>query len=74
MVNLVAVPLVSVLMVPLGLAGWLLAWVPPLSMACWTLFAGLTQGWPLFWKLPWRCCRSGNRRRSSAGHWLSVWA
>ncbi|MFM9271311.1 DNA internalization-related competence protein ComEC/Rec2 [Halomonas elongata] len=44
LVNLVAVPLVSALMVPLGLAGWLLAWVPLLSMACWTLFAGLTQG------------------------------
>ncbi|WP_275288915.1 DNA internalization-related competence protein ComEC/Rec2 [Halomonas elongata] len=44
LVNLVAVPLVSGLMVPLGLAGWLLAWVPALSMACWSLFAVLTRG------------------------------
>ncbi|MDL4864040.1 ComEC/Rec2 family competence protein, partial [Halomonas elongata] len=44
LVNLVAVPLVSSLMVPLGLAGWLLAWIPGLSMACWSLFSGLTQG------------------------------
>ncbi|WP_064698795.1 DNA internalization-related competence protein ComEC/Rec2 [Halomonas caseinilytica] len=43
LINLVAVPLVSSLMVPLGLLGWLLAWIPPLSAACWSLFANLTH-------------------------------
>ncbi|MCW4151678.1 DNA internalization-related competence protein ComEC/Rec2 [Halomonas sp. 18H] len=43
LINLVAVPLVSSLLVPLGLAGWLLAWLPPLSSACWTLFAMLSE-------------------------------
>ncbi|MBB3231601.1 DNA internalization-related competence protein ComEC/Rec2 [Halomonas stenophila] len=44
LVNLFAVPLVGSLMVPLGLAGWLLAWVPPLGDACWWLFAKLAAG------------------------------
>ncbi|XKE46760.1 DNA internalization-related competence protein ComEC/Rec2 [Halomonas organivorans] len=43
LVNLVAVPLVGSLMVPLGLAGWALAWAPPLSGACWALFAWLGE-------------------------------
>jgi competence protein ComEC len=41
LVNLVAVPVVSSLMVPLGLLGWLLSPLPPLSALCWWLFAGL---------------------------------
>ncbi|MBB3191588.1 DNA internalization-related competence protein ComEC/Rec2 [Halomonas cerina] len=41
LVNLIAVPLVSSLMVPLGLLGWLLAWLSPLSDLCWWLFGGL---------------------------------
>ncbi|RTR06126.1 DNA internalization-related competence protein ComEC/Rec2 [Halomonas nitroreducens] len=44
LVNLFAVPLVGSLMVPLGLAGWLLAWVPLLGDACWWLFAKLASG------------------------------
>ncbi|WP_458527356.1 DNA internalization-related competence protein ComEC/Rec2 [Onishia taeanensis] len=43
-INLIAVPLVSILMVPLGLLGWALSWAPPLAGACWMLFAALT-GW-----------------------------
>nr|WP_163502819.1 DNA internalization-related competence protein ComEC/Rec2 [Halomonas socia] len=43
LVNLLAVPLVSSLMVPLGLLGWLLAWVPPLSALCWWLFGVLAE-------------------------------
>ncbi|MDN3525476.1 DNA internalization-related competence protein ComEC/Rec2 [Halomonas sabkhae] len=43
LINLVAVPLVSSLMVPLGLAGWLLAWAPPLAAACWAGFAMLSE-------------------------------
>jgi competence protein ComEC len=43
LVNLVAVPLVSSLLVPLGLLGWLLVWLPPLSWPCWWLFARLSD-------------------------------
>ncbi|SDL88599.1 competence protein ComEC [Franzmannia pantelleriensis] len=43
LVNLVAVPLVSILMVPLGLLGWLLFWMPPLSGLCWWLFGLLAE-------------------------------
>lgn len=41
--NLVAVPLVSNLMVPLGLLGWLLMPVPPLTALCWWLFERLGE-------------------------------
>jgi competence protein ComEC len=41
LVNLVAVPVVSSLLVPLGLAGWLLAPLAPLSVLCWWLFERL---------------------------------
>ena len=41
LVNLIAVPLVSSLLVPLGLLGWLTAWLPPLSALCWGLFGWL---------------------------------
>ncbi|TFH85161.1 DNA internalization-related competence protein ComEC/Rec2 [Billgrantia azerbaijanica] len=44
LVNLVAVPLVSTLMVPLGLLGWLLTPVAPLAGLCWQLFDILAQG------------------------------
>ncbi|MDI5889804.1 DNA internalization-related competence protein ComEC/Rec2 [Halomonas rhizosphaerae] len=44
LVNLVAVPLVSSLLVPLGLLGWLTAWLPPLSALCWALFGLLVDG------------------------------
>ncbi|MFC3292488.1 DNA internalization-related competence protein ComEC/Rec2 [Modicisalibacter luteus] len=44
LVNLVAVPLVGSVMVPLGLTGWLLAWWPPLAEICWILFGWLAQG------------------------------
>ncbi|MGJ7457033.1 DNA internalization-related competence protein ComEC/Rec2 [Halomonas sp. RA08-2] len=43
LVNLVAVPVVSSLLVPLGLLGWLLAPLPPLSTLCWWLFARLAE-------------------------------
>lgn len=43
LINLVAVPLVSTLMVPLGLLGWLTAWLPPLSALCWGLFGRLVE-------------------------------
>ena len=43
LVNLVAVPVVSSLLVPLGLLGWLLAPLPPLSALCWWLFAHLSE-------------------------------
>lgn len=49
LVNLVAVPLVSSLLVPLGLLGWLLAPLPPLAALCWWLFARLAGG--LAWSL-----------------------
>ncbi len=49
LVNLVAVPLVSSVMVPLGLLGWLLAPLPPLSALCWWLFARLSEA--LAWLL-----------------------
>ncbi|MGM0983920.1 MAG: DNA internalization-related competence protein ComEC/Rec2 [Pseudomonadota bacterium] len=49
LVNLVAVPLVSSLLVPLGLLGWLTAWLPPLSALCWALFGLLVDG--LAWLL-----------------------
>lgn len=38
LVNLIAVPLVGSLMVPLGLAGWALAWAPGLAMLPWRAF------------------------------------
>ncbi len=41
LINLVAVPLVSMLMVPLGLLGWALSWAQPLAQVCWGLFEGL---------------------------------
>ncbi|SDI76675.1 DNA internalization-related competence protein ComEC/Rec2 [Billgrantia gudaonensis] len=44
LVNLAAVPLVSTLMVPLGLAGWLLLPIEPLSRLCWGLFDWLAHG------------------------------
>ncbi|SFU90264.1 DNA internalization-related competence protein ComEC/Rec2 [Halomonas korlensis] len=59
LVNLVAVPLVSSLMVPLGLLGWLFAWAPPLADACWWLFAWLTEA--LAWGL------------EQAVAWLPLW-
>ncbi|MDW5376919.1 DNA internalization-related competence protein ComEC/Rec2 [Halomonas sp. HP20-15] len=43
LVNLLVVPLVGSLMVPLGLAGWLLAWAPPLAEGVWQLFALLAH-------------------------------
>ncbi|GAA5169644.1 MULTISPECIES: DNA internalization-related competence protein ComEC/Rec2 [Halomonadaceae] len=43
LVNLLIVPVVGSLMVPLGLAGWLLAWVPPLAEGLWQLFALLAH-------------------------------
>ncbi|MEQ6918305.1 DNA internalization-related competence protein ComEC/Rec2 [Halomonas aquatica] len=43
LVNLLAVPLVSSLLVPLGLLGWLTAWLPPLSSFCWGLFGLLVD-------------------------------
>ncbi len=42
LVNLVAVPLVSSLLVPLGLLGWLFAPLAPLGAACWWLFERIT--------------------------------
>lgn len=44
LVNLLVVPLVGSVMVPLGLAGWLLAWAPPLAEGIWQLFALLAHG------------------------------
>ncbi|PMR72237.1 DNA internalization-related competence protein ComEC/Rec2 [Billgrantia endophytica] len=38
LVNLVAVPMVSSLLVPLGLLGWLFSPLAPLSALCWWLF------------------------------------
>ncbi|WP_346798811.1 DNA internalization-related competence protein ComEC/Rec2 [Halomonas sp. Bachu 37] len=38
-INLVAVPWVSMILVPLALVGWLVAWVPGLGTLCWWLFA-----------------------------------
>ncbi|MDX1464365.1 MAG: DNA internalization-related competence protein ComEC/Rec2 [Halomonas sp.] len=43
LINLIAVPLVSTLLVPLGLLGWLTAWLPPLSTLCWSLFGWLVE-------------------------------
>jgi len=43
LVNLIAVPLVGSLLVPLGLLGWLLAPVPGMMQACWWLFARLVE-------------------------------
>ncbi|WP_227367905.1 DNA internalization-related competence protein ComEC/Rec2 [Halomonas sp. M20] len=65
LVNLLAVPAIGSLMVPLGLMGWLLAWMPPLAEACWWLFTMLAQGvqasleavvaWsPLWYPEPWQ--------------------
>lgn len=59
LVNLVAVPLVSSLLVPLGLLGWLTAWLPPLSELCWTLFGLLADA--LAWLL------------GLAATWLPLW-
>jgi len=59
LVNLIAVPLVSSLMVPLGLLGWLFAWAPPMADACWWLFARLTEA--LAWGL------------EQAVAWLPLW-
>ncbi len=59
LVNLVAVPLVSSLLVPLGLLGWLLTPLPPLSALCWWLFALLAEG--LAWWL------------ETAVAWLPLW-
>ncbi len=42
LVNLVAVPLVSSLLVPLGLLGWLFAPLAPLGATCWWLFERIT--------------------------------
>lgn len=44
LVNLVAVPLVGSLLVPLGLLGWLLTPLPGLTQVCWWLFARLAEG------------------------------
>ncbi|MDX5379556.1 MAG: DNA internalization-related competence protein ComEC/Rec2 [Halomonas sp.] len=63
LVNLVAVPLVSTVLVPLGLLGWLFAPVPYLGLACWWLFEHATrllvgllelavQYLPLWWPSP----------------------
>nr|WP_298375355.1 DNA internalization-related competence protein ComEC/Rec2 [uncultured Halomonas sp.] len=65
LINLLAVPVVGSLMVPLGLAGWLLAWMPPLAKICWWLFSMLAHGvqasletvvaWsPLWYPDPWQ--------------------
>ncbi|MFC3390480.1 DNA internalization-related competence protein ComEC/Rec2 [Aidingimonas halophila] len=43
LVNLVAVPWVSSILVPLGLLGWLLAWAPPLAEVCWSGFELASQ-------------------------------
>lgn len=43
LVNLLAVPLVSSLLVPLGLLGWLLAPLPPFGALCWWLFGRLGE-------------------------------
>ena len=61
--NLVAVPLVSVILVPLGLLGWLLSPIPYLGAFSWQLFGDITTllvgflevttDWlPLWWPLP----------------------
>ncbi|MCE8032366.1 DNA internalization-related competence protein ComEC/Rec2 [Billgrantia tianxiuensis] len=63
LVNLVAVPLVSTVLVPLGLLGWLLTPVPLLGTLCWWLFERITQllvgllelavdNLPLWWPSP----------------------
>lgn len=44
LVNLVAVPLVSGLLVPLGLLGWVSAPFPGVMTVCWWLFARLVEG------------------------------
>ncbi|SHF52357.1 competence protein ComEC [Modicisalibacter ilicicola DSM 19980] len=65
LINLLAVPVVGSLMVPLGLLGWLLAGVPPLAESCWALFSVLASGvhatlqavvgWaPLWYPEPWQ--------------------
>lgn len=57
--NLVAVPLVGTLMVPLGLMGWVFAWLPPLSWLCWWMFGQLASGMQrllelsVVWVPPW---------------------
>jgi competence protein ComEC len=63
LVNLVAVPLVSSLLVPLGLLGWLFAPLAPLGSLCWWLFERITwllvsllglavERLPLWWPSP----------------------
>ncbi len=63
LVNLLVVPLVSSLMVPLGLIGWLLLPIPTLSTLAWQGFDGLARGvavlldaavagLPLWWPAP----------------------
>lgn len=59
LVNLVAVPLVGSLLVPLGLLGWLLTPLPGLTQACWWLFAQLAEG--LAWLL------------DAVAAWLPLW-
>ncbi|KXS38747.1 MAG: competence protein ComEC [Halomonadaceae bacterium T82-2] len=44
LVNLLIVPLVGSLLVPLGLAGWMAAPVPPLASLCWQGFGWLAHG------------------------------
>ncbi|MEQ5801812.1 DNA internalization-related competence protein ComEC/Rec2 [Halomonas sp. H10-9-1] len=59
LVNLVAVPLVGSLLVPLGLLGWLLIPLPGLTHACWWLFARLAEALArlleaaVAWQPPW---------------------
>lgn len=61
--NLVAVPLVSAILVPLGLLGWLLSPIPYLGAFSWWLFGEITallvvfldvtvEWLPLWWPLP----------------------
>ncbi len=38
-INLLAVPWVSSVLVPLGMSGWLVAWSPALAELCWSAFA-----------------------------------
>ncbi|MFO8046762.1 MAG: DNA internalization-related competence protein ComEC/Rec2 [Halomonas sp.] len=59
LINLVAVPVVSSLLVPLGLLGWLLTPLTPLSALCWWLFVHLTEA--LAWWL------------ETAVVWLPLW-
>ncbi|MCK0743789.1 DNA internalization-related competence protein ComEC/Rec2 [Chromohalobacter nigrandesensis] len=60
LVNLVAVPLVGSIMVPLGLLGWALAWSPTLAIVPWHAFDGLAH---IVWK-----------GLTLAAAWLPVWS